>query len=81
MHRCLQKMNNLSILPGSYIQIYSNNIMKRIFAPCPSCNGENLFYTKYEAPLKVLKDRSWLLCKDCEYQIEMEEWKKSLYCV
>jgi len=55
--------------------------MKQLFVPCPKCDGGNLFYTKYDAPLKILKERSWHMCKDCGYQIQMDEWKKSLFCV
>jgi len=55
--------------------------MKQLFVTCPSCEGNELYVTKYDAPLKILKERSWLICKDCDYQIQVEEYKKSLFCV
>ncbi len=54
--------------------------MKQAFLPCPSCGGNRLFLTKYEVPLKILKDRSWLVCKDCDFEIPTEKYKKSLFC-
>ena len=53
--------------------------MKQAFLPCPSCGGNRLFLTKYEVSLKILKDRSWLVCKDCDFQIPTEKYKKSLF--
>ena len=50
--------------------------MKQSFVACPSCEGNKLFLTKYDAPLKILKERSWLICKECDYQIQTEEYKK-----
>jgi len=76
----LEKMNDLSVLRFSYNQNYSKLFMKQAFLPCPSCGGNRLFLTKYEVPLKILKDRSWLVCKDCNFQIPKEKYKKSLFC-
>ncbi len=74
-------MNNLSVLRVSYNQILGIFIMKQLFVACPSCEGNSLFLTKYDAPLRILKERSWLICKDCDYQIQTDEYKKSLFCV
>ncbi len=62
-------------------KIILNYFMKQAFLPCPSCGGNRLFLTKYEVPLKILKERSWLVCKDCDFQIPTEKYKKSLFCV
>ncbi|HLC10032.1 MAG TPA: hypothetical protein VJJ01_02840 [Nitrosopumilaceae archaeon] len=54
--------------------------MKQLNVTCPRCNSDGLFYTRYETPLKVLKQRSWLYCKPCGYEVEVEDFKKSLFC-
>ena len=66
---------------GLITKIYIIIFMKQSFVACPSCEGNKLFLTKYDAPLKILKERSWLICKECDYQIQTEEYKKSLFCV
>ena len=63
------------------IKIYLIYSMKQLFVPCPSCEGSKLYLTKYDAPLKILKERSWLICKDCDYQIQVAEYKRSLFSV
>jgi hypothetical protein len=75
------QVNDLSVLRGSYIQNSPILSMEQLFVSCPSCEGNNLYLTKYDAPLKILKERSWLICKDCDYQIQTEEYKKTLFCV
>jgi len=55
--------------------------MEQLLASCPHCKGRNLFYEKYVVALAVLKERAWLLCKDCDYYIEVEKFKKMLYSV
>ncbi len=52
----------------------------KIPLPCPSCNGR-MYATKYDAPLNVLKDRSWLVCTECSYEIEAEDFKRNLLTI
>lgn len=52
----------------------------KLFAFCPHCDGNNLELTKYEVSLHVLKDRSWITCSDCDYEIEVDKLKKQLWC-
>lgn len=54
--------------------------MEQLFVTCPTCGGNRVFFAKYDAPLKILKERSWLICKDCDYQVETEAFKRSLFC-
>lgn len=74
-------MNDLSVLRVSYNQKLLFSFMKQIFVTCPSCDGKRAYFVKYDTLLKVLKDRSWLICEDCDYEIPMKEFKKSLFCV
>ncbi|HSF28441.1 MAG TPA: hypothetical protein VLA53_05420 [Nitrosopumilaceae archaeon] len=54
--------------------------MIEIHVECPNCKSDSLYYDRYEAPWKILKPCSWLYCKRCKYQIDMEKFKKSLFC-
>ena len=73
-------MNELSILRGSYIQnLQITNMEIDIPIPCPSCGGK-MFSSAYDAPLKILKARSWQVCKECGFQRSTEEFKKVLCC-
>jgi len=47
---------------------------------CPKCKRDTLCYDRYEATWKILKPCSWLYCKHCDYEIDMEKFKKSLAC-
>jgi transcription elongation factor Elf1 len=55
--------------------------MEQLFGTCPSCEGSRIYLSKYDAPLKILKNRSWLICKDCDFEIQTEDFKKTLFCV
>ncbi len=56
--------------------------MKQISIPlsCPSCDGE-MYATSYDAPLKILKDRSWQICRECGFEQSVEEFKRGLWTV
>ena len=54
--------------------------MVRLIASCPACRGNRLFLTRYEPVIQLLKDRNWLYCKDCEYEIETDKFKEMLWC-
>jgi len=47
--------------------------------PCPSCGGK-MYSTGYDAPLKILKARTWQICKECGFERSTEEFKKLLCC-
>lgn len=47
---------------------------------CPSCSGK-MYALRYETPLKILKERGWLVCKECDYEIQTEYFKNRLFTV
>jgi len=51
-----------------------------IHIECPKCKRDSLCYDRYEAAWKILKPCAWLYCKHCDYEIDMEKYKKSLAC-
>ncbi len=51
----------------------------KIPIPCPSCGGK-MYSVSYEAPLKILKHRSWQVCRECGFERNSEEFKKLLCC-
>ena len=54
--------------------------MKKLFAACPKCKHDKLYTTEYNSPVKTIKVKNWLVCKDCDYAIQIEEFKKILFC-
>ena len=47
--------------------------------PCPSCGGK-MYSVNYEPFLAVLKNRSWQVCKECDFERESDDFKKSICC-
>jgi len=47
---------------------------------CPSCTGK-MYSVKYDAPLKILKERSWQICKSCGFQRSTDDFKRRLLTV
>jgi C4-type Zn-finger protein len=47
--------------------------------PCPSCGGK-MYSVSYESTLSILKKRSWQVCKECSFERNSEEFKKSICC-
>jgi C4-type Zn-finger protein len=47
--------------------------------PCPSCGGK-MYLVSYEATLRILKERSWQICKECGFERSTDEFKKMLCC-
>ena len=47
--------------------------------PCPLCAGK-MYSVSYEPTLKILKNRSWQVCKECHFERNMEDFKKSICC-
>ncbi len=73
-------MNDLSILRGPYIKNYHNKSMQvDIPIPCPSCGGK-MYSVAYESTLKILKSRSWQVCKECCFERTTDEFKKTICC-
>jgi|TARA_B100001105_G_scaffold30042_1_gene21072 hypothetical protein len=46
---------------------------------CPICDGK-MYSINYESFLTVLKKRSWQVCKECNFERDTEEFKKSICC-
>lgn len=46
---------------------------------CPNCQGK-LFVIAYDAVLNFLKTRNWIVCKSCNYEQQLEDFKKELWC-
>ncbi|MGQ0605652.1 MAG: hypothetical protein ACT4OD_01685 [Candidatus Nitrosotenuis sp.] len=46
---------------------------------CPACGGK-MYSVGYDTPLKILKARTWHVCKECKFSRSVEDFKKSLCC-
>jgi len=71
-------MYNLSVLRAPYIQNFGSNLMK-IDIPllCPKCGGK-MYSTGYQ--WFILKSRTWHVCKNCNFERDTEDFKKTLWC-
>lgn len=47
---------------------------------CPNCSGK-MVAIQYETSLKILRSRSWQVCKECNFQRSADDFKKSLLTV
>jgi len=47
--------------------------------PCPSCGGK-MYSISYESAFSLLKSRSWQVCKECNFERNSEDFKKSICC-
>jgi len=47
---------------------------------CPSCEGK-MYSVRYDAPLKILKERSWQICKECGFEQSTDDFKMRLLTV
>ncbi len=73
-------MDKLSVLRASYIQNLVTHSMKvDIPIPCPLCGGK-MYSVGYNPPLKLLKNRTWQVCKECHFERTTDEFKKALCC-
>ena len=54
--------------------------MKKLYALCPICNETKLFRTEFNRLKIIIPMRNWIVCKNCDYAIQIEDFKKSLYC-
>ena len=74
-------MNDLSVLRVPYNQKSINTIMQiDIPLSCPSCGGK-MYSVSYEASFTMLKKRSWQVCKECNFERNTEDFKKSICCI
>ncbi len=57
-------------------------LMNQINIPmtCPSCYGK-MYSIRYDVPLKILKERSWQICKECGFEQSTDDFKKELLTV
>ena len=73
-------MNDLSILRGPYNKNSLYHIMKiDIPLPCPSCGGK-MYSDNFESSFSILKKRSWQVCKECDFERNTDEFKKTICC-
>ena len=75
----------MQCIPTDYIKKNKMSCMLKLEGisipiPCPRCNGK-MIAVRYEAPLKILKERSWQICKRCGFQRSAEEFKQRLLTV
>ena len=47
---------------------------------CPSCDG-NMYAVSYDTPLKILRERSWQVCKECGFEQQADDFKRRLLTV
>ena len=58
------------------------NIMhEKTFCMCPKCGEEELFMTEYDCLKLSMKVKNWIVCKNCDYMIQIEKLKNLLCCV
>ncbi len=62
----------------SRVTIITNNI--DIPLSCPVCGGR-MYAVRLVAPLKVLKERGWQICKECRFSRTVEDFKRVLLTV
>lgn len=48
--------------------------------PCPKCGGK-MNVIRYDAALNFLKQRSWHVCRECDYQRNIDDFKKALLTI
>ena len=54
--------------------------MKKLYAFCPRCSECKLFRTEFSRLGVILSIGDWIVCKNCDYAIQIEKFKKLLYC-
>jgi len=47
--------------------------------PCPNCGGK-LVAVSWDVSWAVLKKRSWHVCRNCNYECPVDDFKKELCC-
>ena len=55
--------------------------MKKLFGICRNCGEEELFMTEYDCLKSSMNVKNWIVCKNCDYMIQIEKLKNMLCCV
>jgi hypothetical protein len=55
--------------------------MRKLFGVCPECEKQELFMTEYNCLKILMKTKNWIVCKNCDYMIQIEKLKNNLCCV
>ncbi len=48
---------------------------------CPSCEHRSLINAGHFAPMKIFKITKWLICQDCGFERNTEDFKKEVLTV
>ena len=73
----VELINHKTVLYGKkWIQY-----MKKLLGICHNCGKEELFMTEYDCLKILLKTKNWIVCKNCDYIIQIEKLKNGLCCV
>ena len=48
--------------------------------PCPKCEGK-MIAVKFSDPSQIFDENNIQICKECDYQIPVEDFKKDLLIV
>lgn len=48
--------------------------------PCPYCGGK-MYSTGYDTQIKILKQRTWHICKECNFTQDTDIFKRRLLSV
>ena len=62
--------------------MYSTEAKQEMAIPvaCPRCDGK-LVVISWDAVLNFLKNRSWMVCKNCSFEQSVEQYKNGLWTV
>ena len=55
--------------------------MKKLFGICRNCGEQDLFMTEYDCLKIPMNVKNWIVCKNCDYMIQIEKLKNMLCCV
>ena len=66
-------------MPMKNIQKKNRELKIDIPIPCPNCGGK-MYSTSHDSILPILKRRSWHVCKECNYEQDVEKFKNSICC-
>lgn len=47
---------------------------------CPKCSGK-MFAISWDVIFNILKQRSWHICKSCNYEQSADDFKKGLFTI
>ena len=50
--------------------------MKKLFGACSECGKQELFMTEYNCLGMLMKTKNWIVCKNCDYAIQIEDFNK-----